>query len=94
MARTASTGKKSVKFQVKADSGKAVFVAGSFNSWNGEESKLKEKAKTGVYSISLKLDKGRHEYKFIIDGVWCVDPECAEWVPNNHGSLNSVVTVD
>ena len=25
--------------------------------------------------------------------VWCVDPECSEWVPNGIGSLNSVVTV-
>ena len=94
MVRAATAGKKSVKFQVKADSGKAVFVAGSFNNWNPKESKLKEKAKTGVYSATFKLGKGRHEYKFIVDGIWCVDPECPEWVPNNHGSLNSVVTVD
>ena len=93
MVRAATAGKKSVKFQVKADSGKAVFAAGSFNNWNPKESKLKEKAKTGVYSATLKLGKGRHEYKFIVDGCWCCDPKCTDWVPNDLGSLNSVIEI-
>lgn len=93
MARVSTAGKKKVTLQIKAESGKKVFVAGTFNTWNPEESKLKEKGKTGVYSILLSLPKGRYEYKFVIDGVWCVDPECPEWVPNNFGSLNSVLTV-
>jgi len=28
------------------------------------------------------------------DGIWCIDPECPDWVPNAHGTLNSVITVD
>ena len=93
MARASTAAKKKAKFQIKADSGKKVFVCGTFNNWNAEESPLKEKGKSGSYSTALALPKGRYEYKFVIDGVWCVDPECAEWVPNNFGSLNSVVTV-
>jgi 1,4-alpha-glucan branching enzyme len=93
MARVSTAGKKRVKFQIKAESGKKVMLAGTFNNWNPEESKLKEKGKTGVYSLELSLPKGRYEYKFVIDDVWCVDPECPEWVPNNYGSLNSVLTV-
>ena len=93
MARASAASKKRVKFQIKAETGKVVSVAGTFNNWNPEESRLKEKGKTGVYTAALSLSKGRYEYKFIIDGAWCVDPECPEWVPNNYGSLNSVITV-
>ena len=94
MARAATAGKKRAKFSLKAESGKKVFVAGTFNDWNGEAVKMKEKGKTGTYSATVVLPKGRYEYKFVIDGAWCVDPECPEWVPNNCGSLNSVLTVE
>ena len=94
MASSASAGKKRVKLQLKTESGKQVYVAGTFNNWDGMEKKMAEKGKTGVYSVSLSLPKGRYEYKFVIDGAWCVDPECPEWVPNNFGSLNSVLVVE
>lgn len=83
---------KRVKFEIQAEPGSEVYVAGTFNSWNPKQNKLREK--TGVYSATLLLPKGRYEYKFVINGVWCVDPKCQEWVPNNYGSLNSVVSVE
>ena len=93
MARVSTAGKKQVKFQIKTESGKKVFLAGTFSGWDPKKNPLKEKGKTGVYSITLTLPKGRYEYKFVVDGIWCVDPECPEWSPNDHGSLNSVLTV-
>jgi 1,4-alpha-glucan branching enzyme len=95
--KTKSGGKstmasKRVKFEIQAEAGSEVYVAGTFNSWNAKQNRLKEKS--GVFGATLLLPKGKHEYKFVINGVWCVDPKCQEWVPNNYGSLNSVVTVD
>ena len=84
-------GKRRVQFSIKADQGSEVYVAGTFNEWNPKKNKLAYKS--GVYSTTLMLPKGRHEYKFVIDGVWCVDPECPEWNANNMGSLNSVLNV-
>ena len=84
-------GKKRVRFQISADKGAEVFVAGSFNDWNPKKNKLAYKNK--IYSCTILLSKGRHEYKFVIDGVWCVDPTCSEWTPNGLGSLNSVAVV-
>jgi hypothetical protein len=55
---------------------------------------MSDKAGDGQYATSLVMSKGRYEYKFVINGVWCLDPECPEWVANNYGSLNSVVIVD
>lgn len=83
---------KRVKFEIQAETGSEVYVAGTFNSWNGKQNRLKEK--NGAYSATLLLPKGKHEYKFVINGVWCVDPKCQEWVPNDQGSLNSVITVE
>ena len=93
MARVSTAGKKRVQFRIKTEAGRKIFLAGTFNGWDPEKNPLKEKGKTGVYSITLMLPKGRYEYKFVVDGLWSVDPECPEWNPNGHGSLNSVVTV-
>lgn len=83
--------RRRVKFSIAAESGSKVFVAGSFNDWDGEKTKLAEKS--GVFSKSVLLAPGRYEYKFVVNGIWTVDPECADWVPNGHGSLNSVIEV-
>lgn len=92
MERSTLAGKKRVAFEIKAEPGSEVFVAGSFNGWNPTKNRLT--FKDGVYRTTILLPKGRHEYKFVINEVWCVDPECPEWAPNGLGSLNSVVNVD
>ena len=60
---------KSVTFTVRAESGKAVYLAGTFNNWD---------------------PAGK---MFVIDGTWCADPENRDFVQNDHGTLNSVITV-
>ena len=81
-----------VEFQIQADAGSEVYVAGSFNAWDPSAHKLS--IIEDIYTISIVLSKGRHEYKFIINGVWCVDPNCGEWQPNSMGSINSLLTVE
>jgi 5'-AMP-activated protein kinase regulatory beta subunit len=85
------TARKRVKFTTEAKDGSKVFVAGTFNEWNPTKNQLR--MKDGVYTTSLLVPSGRHEYKFIIDGTWCLDPKCQEWTPNDMGSLNSVLIV-
>ena len=82
---------KVVLFTVHADKGKAVYIAGEFNKWNPTAKKLAFKA--GVYSAKLRLAPGSYQYKFVIDGTWCADPENANAVPNDQGTYNSVITV-
>ena len=52
-----------------------------------------DKKNEGVYTATVKLAPGRYEYKFVIDGVWCADPENLDFVQNDHGTLNSVIVV-
>ena len=92
MTEATKSTKKRVTFEVRAEPGKKVFVAGTFNNWHSKQKRLKEKG--GVYAVSLLLPKGKYEYKFIIDDVWVCDPECPEWIPDGLGSLNSVLMVE
>ena len=39
------------------------------------------------------LAPGHYEYKYVVNGTWCVDPQCDDWRANDHGSLNSVLQV-
>jgi len=84
--------RKRVTFEVEASEGTTVYVAGTFNDWDPEQHEL-EPQEDGTYSASILLTRGSHEYKFIIDDVWCVDPACPDWTPNGMGSLNSVIHI-
>ena len=88
---TKKAATKNVTFTVHADKGKAVYVAGEFNQWNPTAKKMTFKA--GVYSATLKLAAGTYQYKFVIDGTWCADPENANAVANDQGTFNSVIEV-
>ncbi|MBR7180514.1 MAG: glycogen-binding domain-containing protein [Kiritimatiellae bacterium] len=95
--RTAKTPKapatKPVTFTIRAEKGKAVYLAGEFNDWSVSAKKLAWKAKEGYYATTIKLAPGEYQYKFVIDGVWCADPENVNSVRNDQGTFNSVATV-
>ena len=91
MARTRKF--KKVLFQFKSEPGRQVFLAGTFNDWDPTRTPLAAADETGLCTVSLDLLKGRHEYKFVVDGNWLVDPTGADSAPNEHGSMNSVIIV-
>ena len=84
---------KAVEFTVHAEKGKEVYIAGEFNKWDPTAKKMTYKAKAGVYAATVKLLPGDYQYKFVIDGTWCADPENVNSVQNDQGTFNSVVTV-
>ena len=79
-----------VTFSVRAEVGSKVFLAGSFTDWNPTAKEMTDKKGDGVYTVTLSLAPGTYQYKFVIDGTWCADPECADWIQNELGTLNSV----
>ena len=92
MTDSSRTGRrKRVTFQLRAEPGSEVFVTGSFNNWDPRSLRLRDNNGDGLFTRAVLLPTGRHEYKFIVDGVWCVDPNCPEWTPNSFGALNSVL---
>jgi 1,4-alpha-glucan branching enzyme len=85
---------KPVRFELMADPGSAVFVAGSFNGWNPRYAQMTDENGSGLYSLTMYLPPGSYEYKFVINGVWTADPGCPQWTANPLGSLNSLLTVE
>ena len=85
--------KKPVTFVLVARPGDVVTVAGSFNNWNPQQYKLHEELTPGFFSITLPLSRGRHEYKFVVNGAWTADPRCSTPVANGLGSYNSLLQV-
>ena len=91
--KAAAPAKKAVTFTVHAEKGKSVFLAGSFNEWSTTAKKMAYKAKDGLYAATVQLAPGEYQYKFVIDGTWCADPENENSVKNDQGTFNSVVVV-
>jgi 1,4-alpha-glucan branching enzyme len=87
MART-----RFVEFLLEMPAAAAVSVAGTFNNWDVRRNPMR-KGKDGFWRCQVWAPTGRHEYRFVADGVWISDPKAAASVPNPHGSRNSVVEV-
>lgn len=79
-----------VTFRLECPKAGNVSIAGSFNQWNLEPLR---KTKKGYWSITVTLPRGRHEYRYFVDGQWFTDPH-TERVPNEFGSENSVIVVE
>jgi 1,4-alpha-glucan branching enzyme len=59
------------KFECHAEPGSVVFIAGTFNNWKPSGlHKLMDGNRDGTFGTLLKLRLGRHEYRFLVNGVW------------------------
>ena len=83
----------------QSDTADAVFLAGSFNNWNPMETPM-VRDEDGQWTASLNLAPGRYEYKFVVDGDWCCEPECTvpnvdctHCIMNDFGTMNRVLAV-
>ena len=94
MAKKSTTRSRRVVFSVQADPGSVVYLAGAFNNWDPQAKQMTDKKNTGLFTTTLMLQPGTHEYKFVINGTWCVDPNNSEWAQNSLGTLNSVIVVE
>ncbi len=85
--------KKLVHFQLDGyENARKIVLTGSFNSWNEKEFVMKKMNNTWYYT--LKLDGGKHHYKFIIDGEWIIDPKNPIKEYDGFENINSVKMVD
>ncbi len=70
-------GKCLVTFRFQGDQNtKTVSVAGTFNEWNKERNPLTGPDGEGLFTVTIEMALGVHEYKFVINGEhWTLDPE-------------------
>ena len=82
----------SVSFALRKPDAKQVSLSGEFNGWSPNATPMKRRA-DGQWETTVALAPGQYQYKFIVDGEWVVDPVAQKNVPNECGSLNSVLEV-
>lgn len=78
-----ATNKRKILFKIRS-AAKKVDIVGDFNKWHRKPMTKKD----GVWSVTVELDPGTYEYRFIVDGKKTKDP--------NNKSIrngNSVITV-
>ncbi len=69
-----------------------VAIMGDFNNWKAGG--LKMTFEGGVWKITLKLDYGIYQYKYIINGTELLaDPNAEAYSPDGSGGRNSIVEV-
>jgi hypothetical protein len=82
-----------VRFVLYAPGASRVAVAGTFNQWDQTAAPLVPAGTNGVWSTTLAIPVGQHQYAFVVDGRrWVVDP-AAPAVDDGFGRRNSVVAV-
>ena len=80
---------KKETFQLIAPEAEEVLLLGDFTNWE-ENPILLRHQNDGIWKISLPLEPGRHEYRFIVDGQWCDDVRSTHHIPNPFGGQNCV----
>ncbi len=88
MAATSKSGETTFVYQ--CPEAKQVYLVGDFNEWDPKASRM-VKAKGGLFKAKVNLAPGEHEYKYIVDGEWQLDPEAEAQRTNSYGTCNSVV---
>ena len=83
-----------VRFELYAPRASRVALAGTFNRWDPAATPLVRLGKDGMWTVTLALPSGQHQYGFIVDGRnWVPDP-AAPTVDDGFGRRNSVVSVN
>ncbi len=79
---------------VFVDSGAAsVALVGDFNEWTKGSTQLKRSGAPGVWTVSVALTPGRHEYAFIVNGSrWVADPLAVK-SSDDFGTESSVIRI-
>jgi hypothetical protein len=79
-------------FTVKAEEVREICLAGDFNQWKVCDAPLSRVAED-VWSITIDLPRGRHEYMFVIDGRWVTDPNAMGYSTDGFGNRNALLVV-
>jgi 1,4-alpha-glucan branching enzyme len=93
--RKLGRGKVAVTFSMPPlDGVTELHLVGDFNDWNAEATPL-VKDSAGLWSVELPLAAGReYQYRYLANGTeWHNDWAADAYVPNEHGTDNSVVSL-
>jgi len=86
-----------VKFSLKINDNQThtVAIAGDFNGWDPQANILKDTEGDGIWTGTLKLEPGRYEYMFVLDGEkWFPDPNALRYVKDGFGNKNAILEIN
>jgi hypothetical protein len=86
-------GLRNTEFRMEAPAAKSVKLAGDFTEWEKAPLDMVQ-SYDGTWFTIVPLLPGTYSYRFIVDGQWLDDPQCAKHVPNPFGSEDAVLSVD
>lgn len=82
-----------VQFSLEAPDASRVDLVGDFNEW-APTIALEDLDGDGVWTATVPLQTGVHEYMFVLDGAdWVGDPSAELHVDDGFGQENSVVAI-
>jgi 1,4-alpha-glucan branching enzyme len=84
--KSTGTGRQQT-FAFSAPAASSVQLVGDFTQWREKPINL-QKGRDGVWQTTVQLPPGAHHYRFLVDGQWRDDPECALRTPNPFGGEN------
>jgi len=80
------------EFRLHASEAREVCLAGDFNQWTVCKTRL-VRVGEDLWSVSMELPRGRHEYMFVVDGRWVTDPGAAMYADDGFGNRNAVLAL-
>ncbi|TFG90782.1 MAG: hypothetical protein E4G71_04775 [Candidatus Atribacteria bacterium] len=86
-----------VQFSLRISDNKThtVAIAGDFNGWDPQADTLKDPEGDGIWTGTLKLEPGRYEYMFVMDGEkWFPDPNALRYVKDGFGNKNAILEIN
>ncbi len=84
-----------VEFRLHNPSARQVYLVGDFNGWQ-ECSLPMTRQQSGEWVCRLHLPEGVYQYKYLVDGEWCLDsdPVGIGWAPFGCNSVMVMHTGD
>lgn len=84
-----------VRFVIVAPEAASIALVGDFNGWDRSALQLtRHPDGDDVWTATVSLPAGRHEYAFVVDGErWVADPNAPTTAEDEFGVRSSVVTV-
>ena len=93
MASAEKIKKRRMTFLYPAPAAEEVLLLGDFNGWDPLKHPMK-KDENGVWKKIVMVPPGRHEYKFLVDGQWRLDPENQQICRNCFGTRNNYIELE
>lgn len=80
-------------FVQPASMGERVCIAGDFNAWSPDATRMRLNRELGVFEACVQLPPGPVQYRLVVDGQWMTDPYNPKTTRNPFGDSNSIFVV-